>query len=673
MAVLTLAVIGQEVGKLKRIFLPKSPQAAAYILRLKENAELVMLERSEPVYLAMLERPGMAQAYREEAVAGLARLRGTDPFTEIVGAIRRIDHAAAEAARVAAADAEPSAPTSPTTGAEAPAGAGNSIAFERASPATQLLSDLSHLLTALPVAELAARRAELVGLARELATSLGRQIGLAGVVVADEGVGRLAQQQVAAGTDGEANLLRSIAFVESPSLRAGYYPLVTAHWNSAEAVEREAAIFAASYVPRQSAAVMERFAELLNSNLSVAEVVSAAARIDPAEAPVDTTVSLARALIGLAQRSPPAARTVPPASEAMAHALALAEQLPADLAQEVRTAIASLAVRQIQVHAPYEKMSYVPNVLVVDAGRSTEIVFSNDDSMPHNMLIARPGTYEEVGLAAQAMATAPDAQAKHYVPDHEAVLYATNMIWPQQQARLAFTAPTELGVYPIICTFPGHWMKMYGAMIVVENADAYLNSHPQLPEASALLGRQIVKEWTMADLEQDALALASRPRSFENGKRLFARASCIACHIVRGEGVGKVGPELTKIAEKHKRPVDLLQQILEPSKTIEDQFASVILFVNGRTYRGVVVQRTDTEIWLKENPLVDCEPTIIKLDEIDPEEGEQKSKLSPMPDGLLNMLYPEQIMDLLAFVYSGGNPDDPLFAADTSPPAAPGP
>ena len=39
------------------------------------------------------------------------------------------------------------------------------------------------------------------------------------------------------------------------------------------------------------------------------------------------------------------------------------------------------------------------------------------------------------------------------------------------------------------------------------------------------------------------------------------------------------------------------------------------------------------------------------------------SKVSPMPEGLLNMLKPEEVLDLLAYLLSGGDPKHAVFAA----------
>ena len=67
------------------------------------------------------------------------------------------------------------------------------------------------------------------------------------------------------------------------------------------------------------------------------------------------------------------------------------------------------------------------------------------------------------------MAADPQAPARHYVPDTPNVLFSTKMLDPNTTETLTFTAPTEPGDYPYLCTFPGHWRTMQGVMRVVEN------------------------------------------------------------------------------------------------------------------------------------------------------------------------------------------------------------
>ena len=49
------------------------------------------------------------------------------------------------------------------------------------------------------------------------------------------------------------------------------------------------------------------------------------------------------------------------------------------------------------------------------------------------------------------------------------------------------TAPTEEGTYEYFCTYPGHYLIMWGQLIVTRDVDGYLRAHPQpnLPSPSA--------------------------------------------------------------------------------------------------------------------------------------------------------------------------------------------
>jgi azurin len=102
----------------------------------------------------------------------------------------------------------------------------------------------------------------------------------------------------------------------------------------------------------------------------------------------------------------------------------------------------------------------------VKAGDKITLEIDNLDGMQHNLLIAKPGTLDIVGAAADAMLRDPKASEKFYVPEIPEVLFATKMIGPQELYTLSFTAPTTPGQYPFLCTFPGHWRMMNGIMVV---------------------------------------------------------------------------------------------------------------------------------------------------------------------------------------------------------------
>lgn len=120
----------------------------------------------------------------------------------------------------------------------------------------------------------------------------------------------------------------------------------------------------------------------------------------------------------------------------------------------------------VRIQAVPGRMQFSPRELKVKAGAPVHLVFENPDLMLHNLLILAPGSAEEIGALADVMATEPSALQRGYIPDSKKVLHATPLVQPKRSAELRFTAPTEPGDYPILCTFPGHWRMMRGTLVV---------------------------------------------------------------------------------------------------------------------------------------------------------------------------------------------------------------
>lgn len=114
-----------------------------------------------------------------------------------------------------------------------------------------------------------------------------------------------------------------------------------------------------------------------------------------------------------------------------------------------------------------ERLLFTKNKLTVKAGQPVKLVFSNPDATDHNLLIlSKDASIQEIGEKANLMAADPEAAKKHYIPDDERILHATKMLKTGSKQTLRFTAPTEPGIYPYVCTFPGHWTIMQGKLIV---------------------------------------------------------------------------------------------------------------------------------------------------------------------------------------------------------------
>lgn len=102
----------------------------------------------------------------------------------------------------------------------------------------------------------------------------------------------------------------------------------------------------------------------------------------------------------------------------------------------------------------------------VKAGTEVTIDFENPDFMQHNLVIGQKGTMKIIGKAADELARDPKAINQNYVPKIKEIIIATRLVDPEGKESIVFTAPTEPGEYPFVCTVPGHWRLMNGIMIV---------------------------------------------------------------------------------------------------------------------------------------------------------------------------------------------------------------
>nr|WP_295929121.1 PVC-type heme-binding CxxCH protein [uncultured Dyadobacter sp.] len=125
-------------------------------------------------------------------------------------------------------------------------------------------------------------------------------------------------------------------------------------------------------------------------------------------------------------------------------------------------------VQVVTIKAIREEMKFTVTEFTAIAGKTVEIVFENPDAMQHNVVVGRPKSTEIIGAAADKMITAKDGAEKNYVPNIPQVLAATPLVNPGQTYRLKFVVPDQVGDYPYVCTFPGHWRLMTGVMKVVK-------------------------------------------------------------------------------------------------------------------------------------------------------------------------------------------------------------
>lgn len=108
----------------------------------------------------------------------------------------------------------------------------------------------------------------------------------------------------------------------------------------------------------------------------------------------------------------------------------------------------------------------------VKPGQQVKLIFKNTDDMDHNFLIAKQNSREKVVKAVEEMGG--EGIKKGYIPSTDDVLWSIPIVQSEHSKSLNFTAPREEGVYPYVCTVPGHGYVMFGAM--------YVNSSGEMPE-----------------------------------------------------------------------------------------------------------------------------------------------------------------------------------------------
>ena len=169
----------------------------------------------------------------------------------------------------------------------------------------------------------------------------------------------------------------------------------------------------------------------------------------------------------------------------------------------------------------------------------------------------------------------------------------------------------------------------------------------------------VIHAWRLDELVP-SLASARVGRSFERGKSAILKAQCQRCHRVSPDPsieAGISGPDLVGVAGRFAGR-DLLEQILAPSKIIDEKYRQTTLsLVDGSEVSGLIEEENESRLTLRPSLLteqrVEVKKTAIKT--------RSHSGLSPMPEGLLDVLTKDEVLDLLAFLEAAGNPADARF------------
>ena len=596
-----------EKPKKPRIFFNKNRKVVDYQLRRLSNDQLTLLDRRTddpkfaPLFEAFLSRPGLEKKYRREAIAALAVINKTEHVQEIAAAIRRADSLKNNGS---------------------------------------VVHDLTHMLSIESHGAVAKRQQlfeQLAAGARTTVVRIAGSVALARVVSAD------ALWAMAERSGSLVDLLGALPALPDSVKRDALFPRVSAALSEDRTADvRRAAIGALPAFNGREADTFATLVDLFVRGDQREAVVGALKQIDKKHWSPADAASLADAIVRYASTVSLSERTEAIFLGAIQLGNDAATLLPPERGGQVRKTLGELGVKVVLIRTVPHRMIYDVRRVVVETGEPVELILENTDFMPHNLIVTVPGARQEIGTAADTMPATPDGLGRLYVPDSEKVLHATPLLDPGKRVKLSFVAPTKPGKYDYLCTFPGHWRRMYGILIAVTDIEEYFRSpsRDELPE---------ITEWKLSDFSATDLAAVVAGRAAA-GNTVFTSAGCAACHSVGGSPAA-FGPKLDDVFQRWKNNrVDVLREILEPSRKIDEKYAnSLVVLTTGEILTGLIVKESAEELTVQSGPKKDLAKTIKKSDVLE----KKVQPISIMPQGALNALSNDQILDLLSFLEYG--------------------
>ncbi len=198
-----------------------------------------------------------------------------------------------------------------------------------------------------------------------------------------------------------------------------------------------------------------------------------------------------------------------------------------------------------------------------------------------------------------------------------------------------------------------------------ERLKPILEARRSAAPSAAAPERKPVKNWTLDELVP-MVESGLKGRDYDRGHAMFAAAKCFSCHRFNNEG-GGLGPDLSGVAGRFSVR-DLLESIVVPNKTISDQYAAVVIATtSGRVVTGRIVNLHGNNLSICPDMLDPGRMINVRRDEV---EEMKASPVSMMPEGLLNTLHRDEVLDLVGYLLSRGDRNDPMFKGAGIPAAA---
>ncbi len=165
------------------------------------------------------------------------------------------------------------------------------------------------------------------------------------------------------------------------------------------------------------------------------------------------------------------------------------------------------------------------------------------------------------------------------------------------------------------------------------------------------------RSWTVKEAVS-AVEGNMKGRNFASGENLFHATACASCHRFAGEGMG-IGPDLTGSANRYALQ-DMMENIVEPSTVLSDQYISTqFTMKDGSSVIGRIAKEDGGMLHLMTNPFSADSNVQIKAADV---KSRKLHEVSHMPPSLINGLNPDELSDLIAYIFSAGDRDHQYFS-----------
>ena len=127
----------------------------------------------------------------------------------------------------------------------------------------------------------------------------------------------------------------------------------------------------------------------------------------------------------------------------------------------------------------------------VRPGAKVKIILTNKSKEEHNLIVTASGARQSIVNAALRLGI--KGKAMNYIPEKKEVLWTIPLLSPGETDSVTFVAPLQPGVYPYVCTMPGHGSVMYGAL--------YVQSDGNMPEIGSDVNIPSIRRKTGSKVE----------------------------------------------------------------------------------------------------------------------------------------------------------------------------